>query len=112
MSNKTKFNLSIIVFIFSLSFIYLFSFNKPAISPQTTQKANTEEIKQLKTYTYKITKIDDSGYYGKSTKDHTGIYFVNSNVPKGTVLNEGDTIKVSFPNNSYEEITHIEKINQ
>lgn len=72
---------------------------------------HTEQQNKLETYTYKITKIDSTGYYGKSTTDQTGIYFINDNVPKGTELNEGDKIKVSFPNNSYEKITNIEKIN-
>jgi hypothetical protein len=87
--------------------IYTHSTKHAAVSPQTT---HVKQLSNIKTYTYKITKIDSSGYYGTSTKDQTGIYFVNENIPKGTELKEGDTIKVSFPNNSYEKITNIEKL--
>jgi uncharacterized protein YabE (DUF348 family) len=108
---KIKLTLSIIVLI-TLS-LYLFNsisaVNQHAASKPTI--AHTEEQSNLETYTYKITKIDHTGYYGTSTKDDTGIYFVNENVPKGTEINVNDTVKVSFPLNNYEEITHIEKIN-
>jgi hypothetical protein len=106
MTNKTKFNLSVIVFVLSLSFIYLFTFNKPAISPQTAQKAHTEE---LKTYEYVITKIDKTGVYGDSLKDDTGIYIDHKTV-KNITLDVNDKIEVSFPHNDYETITKVIKL--
>jgi hypothetical protein len=106
MTNKTKFNLSMIVFVLSLSFIYLFTFNKPVTSPQTAQKANTEE---LKTYEYVITSIDNEGIHGKSTSDNTGIFLTYDTV-KGLKLNESDHIKVSFPNDQWDFITKVVKL--
>jgi hypothetical protein len=81
--------------------------NKTNVKPTID---HTEQQNKLEVFTYQITKIDESGYYGDSTTDQTGIYFVNENVPKGTTIKEGDTVKVSFPNNSFEIITNIEVV--
>jgi hypothetical protein len=86
------------------SAMFYYSYNTPH---QTAIKAHTT---QLETYIYIITKIDSSGYYGQSVNDNTGIYFTEKNV-KGISLNVNDHVRVSFPLNSYEKITNIEKIN-
>jgi hypothetical protein len=93
-----------------LSIISFFTFASIYNVQQDVQRATKQEQTKIETYTYKITKVDSKGYYGISTKDQSGIYFVNNNVPKGIKINVNDTIKVSFPLNNYEEITHIEKL--
>jgi hypothetical protein len=95
-----------------LSIISFFTFASIYNVQQDVQRASKQEQQpKLETYDYVITGKDNQGYYGKSLKDSTGIFLVQSNLPDGMELNKNDHVRVSFPNNSYEQITRIEKVN-
>lgn len=99
--------------IFTLLFTLLISIaiittinHTKATKHQTSQKANTT---QLETYEYIITEIDESGLYGDSLNDDTGIYIDQSTI-KGMNLTEGNKIAVQFPKDDFETITSVTKI--
>lgn len=71
------------------------------------QEAHTSD---LTTYEYIVTEINSDGINGKSTTDNTGIYLNQENV-KGLKLNESDKIKVTFPNDQWDVVTKVEKVN-
>ncbi|MBL4951010.1 hypothetical protein JK635_01990 [Neobacillus sp. YIM B02564] len=100
-----------LIIIICLVFVTLIIFTKWNTTNQPVNPT-TAHTKAIETYEYIITKIDPSGYYGKSTNNDTGIYFVNANIPKGTIIQTGDKIRVSFPKGEWDVITNIEKINQ
>jgi hypothetical protein len=94
-----------------LSIISFFTFASIYNVQQDVQRASKQEQQpKLETYDYVITGKDNQGYYGKSLKDDTGIFLVQSNLPKDMELNENDHIRVSFPNEQWDVITKIEKL--
>ena len=104
---KIKLTLSIIVLI-TLS-LYLFN-SILAVKQHAATKPTIAHTEEIETYSYIITSIDKEGITGKSLTDNTGIY-IDHKTLHGMKLNKNDKIQVSFPNNSYEEITSVKKIN-
>jgi hypothetical protein len=74
------------------------------------QTATIEPQEELTTYTYVITEINESGLYGDSLTDDTGI-FIDLSTIEGMSLKEGNEINVSFPKDDFETITKVTKIN-
>lgn len=100
---------AIVSFIILVTGITLYVYqSKPVQANQTAQEAN---INDSETYEYVVTSINNEGIHGKSTTDHTGIFLVKSNLPQGMQLHKNDKIKVSFPNDDYETITSVQKVN-
>jgi hypothetical protein len=106
---------NLIITLTVLSIISFFTFasiyNVQQDVQRVTKQEQTASKQRLTTYDYVITGKDNQGYYGHSLKDDTGIFLVQSNLPKDMELNENDHIRVSFPNNSYEQITSVQKLN-
>lgn len=101
MTNQTK------LLIYSiLSFVLFITL----IGCNANQKAATSPQKELTTYTYVITEINESGLYGDSLKDDTKI-FIEYETIETLQLNESDHIAVQFPKNDWETITKVSKIN-
>lgn len=101
-TKKVFFSLSVLL----LVSLFILTFNN---TKQRTQPAQKATIEQLESYSYVIIEIDESGLYGDSLNDDTGI-FIDHKTVKGLSLNESDIIKVNFPKDDYETITHIEKV--
>jgi hypothetical protein len=81
-------------------------------SHTTKQAAGTHQTaskEKLTTYDYIITSIDSEGIHGKSLFDNTGIYLTQDNV-KGLNLSVKDSIRVSFPNDQWDVITSVQKL--
>jgi uncharacterized lipoprotein YehR (DUF1307 family) len=88
-----------------LSFVLFISLMGCNDNQTTTIKPKEE----LTTYTYVITSIDNEGYYGDSVTDDTGIFLTHDTV--NINLEEGDKIEVSYPDDQFDVITKVTKIN-
>lgn len=64
--------------------------------------ASSETYDQSKyiTFEYVITDIENGEYYGRSTKDNTGIYFTDENLQPDQVIEKGDKIQATFERDS------------
>lgn len=76
-------------------------------SPDKQHTAVLQDDTEYKVFTYIITEIDDTGYYGKSEDGKTGIYFTSENVNKNELnkVNEGSKVLTYF-----EKENHIDGI--
>lgn len=96
--------LSITLIILSIIIVAAYTqLNKP------TQTGTQTDIEPTETYEYIVTSINSDGLTGKSTTDNTSIYLTNDQV-KSLHLSVNDTIKVTFPKDSYEQITNVQKV--
>lgn len=79
------------------------------IHSYNTKPHQTAPIEQLESYSYVITSIDNTGIYGDSLTDDTGIY-IDHNTIKNLSLSVNDKISVTFPKSDFETITAVTKI--
>ncbi|KON87376.1 hypothetical protein AF332_11435 [Sporosarcina globispora] len=63
--------------------------------------AYSQEQSEYITFEYVITDITAKGeYYGRSTKDNTGIYFTDENLQSDQIIRKGDKIQATFERDS------------
>jgi hypothetical protein len=79
------------------------------IGCNANQKATIESQTKITTYEYIITSVDSKGVYGQSTEDDTGIFLTFDTV-QGLTLEEGSKIEVSYPDDQFDVITKVTKI--
>jgi uncharacterized protein YgiM (DUF1202 family) len=79
------------------------------VSAQTPNKQTTQ---QYDVTTFKVTKLDSSGFYCENAKQKN-LYLSNQYLTKGTKLHKGDTVNVYSPHNDngMSEISKIVKVN-
>jgi hypothetical protein len=105
---KLIITLSVLSIISFFTFASIYNVNQDV--QRVAKRTQTASKQQVSTYDYVITGKDSKGYYGHSLNDNTNIFLVQSNLPKGMTLNVSDSIRVSFPKNSYETITNVTKL--
>lgn len=100
MSNQNKLMLYAI-----LSFVLFITL----IGCNAAQTATNSPQSNIETHAYIITEINESGLYGDSLKDDTGIYLTHDTI-EGLQLEEGNKINVSYPDQEFDVITKVTKI--
>lgn len=101
MKNQTKLLIySILSFVLFITLIGCNAAQTATISPQN----------DIETFEYIVTSINDEGLHGESTTDDTGIFLTHDTI-EGLQLEEGNKIEVSYPDDQFDVITSVKKIN-